>query len=141
MATIADLRTARTGFNDVADILEGYGTRVSFTPSNLTPTAGTVTGGAKAGNYTLFGNLCYFQMTFIGYTQNTSTSTSYTASLPITASGNISNVGFHAYDANTGLMLTRCTTNSTTTFIMDRSGDWTATSGVNLYISGFYYVS
>lgn len=117
------------------------GVRTSFTPSDLTPTAGTVTGGTKTGWYLRIGDMIYFQASYVGFTQNTSTSTQYTASLPITGVSNIAAVPFTGYDASTGLMLTRCASSSSTQYILDRSGDWTAGQSVNLYISGYYYVN
>lgn len=117
------------------------GVRTSFTPSDLTPTAGTVTGGTKTGWYLRVGDMIYFQASYVGFTQNTSTSTQYTASLPITGVSNIAAVPFTGYDASTGLMLTRCASSSSTQYILDRSGDWTAGQSVNLYISGYYYVN
>lgn len=137
------LDTGVTGTLPIANGGTGQSTgRTSFTPANLTPTAGTVTGGTKTGWYMRTGDLIYFQASYVGYTQNTSTSTSYTTDLPITASANnIAATPLTAYDASSGLMLTRSQITSTTQYILDRSGDWTAGQSVNLYITGWYFVS
>lgn len=136
MATIADLRTAKTGFNDVADLL---GVATSFTAGTLTPSGGTVTGGTKLGYYYVVGNLCYFEIDILGYTQNTTTSTTYTIPLPFTGAGK-DRRAFSAIDRSSSILLLANTEASNTTITIRKSAGatWAIAGAVNIVISGVF---
>lgn len=110
--------------------------KVAFTPSVLTPTAGTVTGGSKSGSQIVDGKLVIFEMGFSGYTQNSSTSTYYIVDLP--TSGAIVNQPVSCIDRSTGASVP-CWLISSTQIRINVTK--TATSAVNLNIAGSYLLT
>ncbi len=107
------------------------------TPSVLTPTAGTITGGTKTG-YTkkINTDLYYFAYVYLNWTQNTSTSTHYLFTLPITT--NLTLQVLSAVDLSTGLQIPSWI-NATTTGRLQVSK--AATSAVNILVSGSYLIT
>lgn len=61
--------------------------RYTFTPSNPTVSAGSISAGGKAGEYSLLGDLCFFVMQFSSWTL--SANASVTVTLPFTPVGAI----------------------------------------------------
>lgn len=129
------LEDVKSGLIQVKDLLDemGHNTEASFTASDMTPSAGTITGGTKVASKIVRGDLVWFNIAYINWTQNTSTSTQYFFDLPETSSIGI--VALYAFDLSTGLAVPAWIRTTTTGRLQVSK---TATSAVNIYVAGTY---